>query len=193
MYTVWLLLTGQRGWKSLAIISTVQKHGLWYTPSVQQQERQLRLDAAFGPTSDVGNHSINDGFAMEDERSRAVFCYKEEATINSILIPSFLHMCYSKPLCYYARRLPYVGCWALTMESIYETVEEEERKFRRKVFWLLFITERGHAMQYDAGVVLRNKIALSAPVDDRDPGWLLRIPTPGTSFRCCRRHLVGTN
>lgn len=134
---------------------------------------QLRLDAAFGPTSEAGSYSIIDRFAMEAERSRAMLDYKEEATVNCILIPFFLHLYYSskkkpfKATLLLREALTLCELLGLDNESVYETVDEEEQKFRRKVFWLLFITERGHAMQYDAGVVLRNKIALPAPEDDR--------------------------
>ena len=44
----------------------------------------------------------------------------------------------------------------------------KEQKFRRKVFWLLFITEKGNAMQHDAAAVLRKTIALPIQEDDSE-------------------------
>ena len=57
----------------------------------------------------------------------------------------------------------------LDKETMYVTLDQEEQKFRRKVFWLLFVTERGSAMQQDTVAMLRNTIALPNPEDDRDP------------------------
>ncbi|KAF7509932.1 hypothetical protein GJ744_007246 [Endocarpon pusillum] len=101
--------------------------------------------------------------------------YKEEATINCILIPFFLHMYHcSKNVLFKAilllrEALTLYELLGLDNESMYETVEEEEQESKRKVLWLLVITERAHAIEYDAGVLLRNKIALPGPEDDRDP------------------------
>jgi hypothetical protein len=136
---------------------------------------QLRLDEAFGTTSGAGNYSIIDRFAMEAERNRAMFDYKENATVNCILIPFFLHMYYSSKKKRFTATLllreALTLCELLDLdkESMYAAVDVEEQKFRRKVFWLLFVTERGNAMQYDAAAVLRNTIFLPNAEDDRDP------------------------
>jgi Fungal specific transcription factor domain len=136
---------------------------------------QLRLDSAFGATSDLEDYSIIDRFAMEAERSRAMFDYKESATVNCILISFFLHMYYSSKKKRFTATLllreALTLCELLDLdkEAMYATLDLEEQKFRRKVFWLLFITERGNAMQYDAAALLRNTIALPIPEDDRDP------------------------
>jgi hypothetical protein len=136
---------------------------------------QLRLDAAFGLTSAPANYSIVDRFAIEAERSRSMFDYKENATVNCILIPFFLHMYYSSKKKRFTATLllreALTLCELLDLdkETMYKAVDMEEQKFRRKVFWLLFVTERGNAMQYDAAAVLRNTISLPNPEDDRDP------------------------
>jgi hypothetical protein len=136
---------------------------------------QLRLNAAFGTNSGPGNYSIIDRFAMEAERNRAMFDYKEHATVNCILIPFFLHIYYSSKKKRFTATLllreALTLCELLDLdkENMYATLDPKERKFRRKVFWLLFITERGNAMQYDTVAVLRNTIALPQPQDDRDP------------------------
>lgn len=136
---------------------------------------QLRLDAAFGTAAGPGTYSIVDRFALEAERTRSMFDYKENATVNCILIPFFLHMYNSSKKRRFTATLllreALTLCELLDLdkESRYETLEVEEQKFRRKVFWLLFVTERGNAMQYDVAAVLRNTISLPAPEDDNDP------------------------
>jgi hypothetical protein len=136
---------------------------------------QLRLDTAFSSPSHLGNFSLVDRFAIEAERSRGMFDHKENATVNCILIPFFLHMYYSSKKKRFTATLllreALTICELLDLdkESMYGSLDLEEQKFRRKVFWLLFITERGNAMQYDAAAVLRNTISLPDAEDDRDP------------------------
>jgi len=133
------------------------------------------LDTAFGSTSRPGNYSIIDRFALEAERSRAKVDYKENATVHCILIPFFLHMYYSSTRRHFTATLllreALTLCELLDLdkESMDGTLDVEEQKFRRKVFWLLFVTERGNAMQYDSAAVLRNTISLPDPEDDQDP------------------------
>lgn len=136
---------------------------------------QLRLDAQYGATSSPGDHSITDRFAAEAERIRTMSDYRENATITGILIPFFLQMYYSskKKRCtatlLLREALTLCELLGLDKESTYVVLEQEEQKFRRKLFWLLFITERGSAMQQDTVAVLRNTIALPNPEDDHDP------------------------
>ena len=136
---------------------------------------QLRLDAAFGVTSDPQYYSIIDRLALEAERSRTSFDFRESATVNCILIPFFLHMYYSSKKKRFTatlllrEALTLCELLGLDKEATYAALDLEEQKFRRKVFWLLFITERGNAMQYDAATVLRHTISLPDPEDDRDP------------------------
>lgn len=136
---------------------------------------QLRIEASVGTPSGPDNHSIIDRFAAEAERSRTMFDYKENATVHCILTSFFLHQYYS------SKKKPFTATLmlreALTLcellgldkESSYELLDVEEQRLRRKVFWLLFVTERGYAMQFDAGAILQNTIFLPDPEDDSDP------------------------
>jgi hypothetical protein len=140
---------------------------------------QLRLDTGSGTgsgtASQLGNYSLVDRFAMEAERCRAMFDHTENATVNCILIPFFLNMYYSSKKKRFTATLllreSLTLCELLDLdkENVYASLDLEEQKFRRKLFWLLFITERGNAMQYDTAVVLRNTISLPNAEDDRDP------------------------
>ncbi|KXJ92907.1 hypothetical protein Micbo1qcDRAFT_174045 [Microdochium bolleyi] len=51
----------------------------------------------------------------------------------------------------------------LDRESSYTTLPEAEQQMRRRIVWLLFVTERGVAMLYELPVVLRPNTFLPAP------------------------------
>ncbi|KAH7033038.1 uncharacterized protein B0I36DRAFT_361770 [Microdochium trichocladiopsis] len=51
----------------------------------------------------------------------------------------------------------------LDRESSYATLPEPEQQMRRRIIWLLFVTERGVAMLYELPVVLRPSTFLPAP------------------------------
>jgi len=133
---------------------------------------QLRLD-----DFDVKReqNSIIDRFAGEAERYRVVSDARENATINFMLIPFFLSMYYSSRKKRFTATLllreALTLCELLDLdkEPAYATLDVDEQKWRRKVFWLLFITERGTAMQYDMAIVLRNTVAMPREEDDKDP------------------------
>ena len=118
---------------------------------------------------------IVDRFAMEAERYRAMLDYSENATIACVLIPFFLHNYYSikhKPFTstiLLRESLTLCELLGLDKEAVYAALLPEEQRYRRKVFWLLFITERGNAIQNDLATVLRNSIELPKAEDDRDP------------------------
>jgi hypothetical protein len=134
---------------------------------------QLRL-ADFEPGNSP-RYDIVDRFAREAERYRAMLDYPENATIACILIPFFLHHYYSikqrrfTSTILLRESLTLCELLDLDKEAAYATLSPEEQRYRRKVFWLLFITERGHAMQNDLATVLRNSIKLPRVEDDKDP------------------------
>jgi hypothetical protein len=134
---------------------------------------QLRL-ADFEPGISQRYDTV-DRFAMEAERYRAMLDYPENATIACVLIPFFLHNYYSikhkRFMSTILLRESLTLCELLDLdkEAVYAALPPEEQRYRRKVFWLLFITERGNAMQNDLTTVLRNSIELPKPEDDKDP------------------------
>ncbi len=88
-----------------------------------------------------------------------MFGYKEEATVNSsnTSLPPRGLLSEKKQLkatSLLRGALTLCKFLGLDNESMFGTVDREEQEFQRKVFWLLFITERGYAMQYNAGLVL---------------------------------------
>lgn len=138
---------------------------------------QLRL-ADFEPGYLQNRFTIIDRFATEAERYWAMLDCSENATIGCILIPFFLHNYYfikqrrfmsTKLL---RESLTLCELLGLDKEAAYATLTPEEQRYRRKVFWLLFITERGNAMQNDLATVLRGSIELPKAEDDKDPALL---------------------
>ena len=124
---------------------------------------------------ELGDPQIIDRFAHEAERYRAMLDCLDNATISFILIPFFLSMYYSsrrkrlQQTLLLRESLTLCELLDLDKEAAYATLDVEEQRYRRKVFWLLFITERGNAMQQDIATVLRDSIALPKPDDDKDP------------------------
>ncbi|PYI03367.1 amylase cluster transcriptional regulator AmyR [Aspergillus sclerotiicarbonarius CBS 121057] len=58
---------------------------------------------------------------------------------------------------------------ALHRESSYTELSVEEAEERRRVFWLLFVTERGYALQQAKPVMLRNSIRKPQVLCSEDP------------------------
>jgi hypothetical protein len=135
---------------------------------------QLRL-ADFETGYSQQGFSIVDRFAIEAERYRAMLDYSQNATMASVLIPFFLHNYYSikqkrfTSTMLLRESLTLCELLDLDKEAFYATLAPEEESYRRKVFWLLFVTERGNAMQNDLSTILRTSIELPKAEDDRDP------------------------
>jgi hypothetical protein len=135
---------------------------------------QLRL-ADFEPEPSQNGFNMADRFAAEAERYRAMLDHSKNATVALITIPFFLHHYYSIKQKQFAstillrESLTFCELLHLDKETVYATLEPEEQRYRRKVFWLLFVTERGNAMQNDLSTVLRTSIGLPKPEDDKYP------------------------
>lgn len=120
--------------------------------------------------------TLADRFAAEAERCRMMYDHREVLTMSGILISFFLHAFYSATKKHSSATI--LLREALTKSQImgldkgneYSTLSFEEGRVRCKVFWLLFITERGHAIQHEnLSVVLKNSIPLPRIEDEADP------------------------
>lgn len=135
---------------------------------------QLRLaDTVYGSVQN--SHDIIDRFAFEAQRYRAMLDCRENATISRILTPFFLSMYYSSKLrrtqstLLLREALTLCELSDLDKEAGYATLQTAEQEHRRKVFWLLFVTERGTAIQQDMSTVLRHSIKFPRVENDKDP------------------------
>ena len=159
---------------------------------------QLRL-ADSEPGSSQKRFNIIDRFASEAERYRAMLDDPENATISHVLIPFFLHNYYSieqkrfKSTMLLRESLTLCELLDLDKEAVYATLAPEEQRYRRKVFWLLFVTERGNAMQNDLATVLRNSIELPKAEDDKDPVLFMGFLSLVRLFVAVEGTLVGTS
>ncbi|KAL2840097.1 hypothetical protein BJX68DRAFT_258617 [Aspergillus pseudodeflectus] len=123
---------------------------------------QLQLKSSDQPSNDLA-----DRFATESERHRLKYEYRESSTIEAILIPLFLHFYYGargkRLTASFLLREAVSICQLLGLdkEETYHGLDMEEESYRRRTFWLLYVTERGHAMQHGTPVCLTKSIALS--------------------------------
>lgn len=92
------------------------------------------------------------------------------ADLTALRISFFRHVFYEnldpggpKSLIFLREALTIAQILRLDRESSYTTLDEPEQQMRRRIVWLLFVTERGVAMLYELPVVLRPNTFLPAP------------------------------
>jgi hypothetical protein len=134
---------------------------------------QLRLDE-IGRLPGSQEIGATDHFASEAERVRKALGSQESPSLASIMIPFFLHVYYygrnkkvAAALCL-REALTLCEILHLDKEEAYESLPYAEQVHRRKLFWLLFVTERGMGM-LSRRTVLRPGIRLPSVQDDKDP------------------------
>ncbi|KAJ5982789.1 hypothetical protein N7451_012889 [Penicillium sp. IBT 35674x] len=119
--------------------------------------------------------ALADRFAAEAERYRLMYDYRESTTLNAIHVPLFLHFYYgTKPKPQTTSLLlreavtlsQFMG---LDKEETYFDIGSEMEAYRRRTFWLLYLTERGHAMQHGTGICLSGSIGLPSPDNGNTP------------------------
>ena len=114
-----------------------------------------------------------DQFASETERVRKNLGSQESPSLASIMVPFFLHVYYSgrnkKVAAALCLREALTLCELLDLdkEQAYASLPYAEQVHRRKIFWLLFVTERGKGLLSRS--LLRPSIALPSAEDGKDP------------------------
>ncbi|KAE8345559.1 hypothetical protein BDV24DRAFT_178276 [Aspergillus arachidicola] len=123
---------------------------------------QLRLEQGPG----AGETITAEMFAAECLRARNLCDYRSQANLNSIRTSFFLHVYYenqkpggSESLLHLREAISIAQIMGLHRESSYNGLSFEEQQLRRRVLWLLFVTER-------YPVTLKTNI--SAPVIDEN-------------------------
>ncbi|KAL2818717.1 hypothetical protein BDW59DRAFT_181849 [Aspergillus cavernicola] len=118
---------------------------------------------------------LADRFAAEAERCRSEYDYRESTTIEAILVPFFLHIYYGakgkRQTSSFLLREAVTLCQLLDLdkEKTYQGLDPEEESYRRRTFWLLYVTERGHAMQHGTASCLAKSIGLPSSDDQNKP------------------------
>lgn len=132
----------------------------------------------FNLPGQIGPIALADRFAVEAEKCRSKYDYRESQTTESILVPLFLHFYYGakgkRQTTSFLLRESVSLCQilALDKEETYQDLELPEENYRRRTFWLLYVTERGHAMQYGTPICLTKSIAL--PSNDTQGSQVLQ-------------------
>lgn len=159
---------------------------------------QLRMKPE-GTSELLSNVTLSKRLAAEAERCRRMYDHRETLSIPSIMISFFLHAFYSavkKPATstiLLREALTKCQIMGLHKEDNYRFLSSEERRCRCKIFWLLFITERGHAIQHEnLPVVLQKTIPLPHTEDEPDPAILTGFLSLVKLFVAVEGTLVGT-
>ncbi|PYH40363.1 putative C6 transcription factor (AmyR) [Aspergillus saccharolyticus JOP 1030-1] len=99
----------------------------------------------------------------------------EDLNMDSLLTSFFLFASYGNldqqdhAWFYLCQATSMVFTLGLNRESTYAELSVEEAEERRRVFWLLFVTERGYALQQAKPVMLRNSIHKPQVLCSEDP------------------------
>lgn len=106
---------------------------------------QLRL----GNRSLPGDSNTADTFAAECLRIRSMSRYRSKLNLNNVRTSFFLHVYYenqqsggSESLLYLREAISLAQMMNLHRESSYPDFALQEQQLRRRVVWLLFVTER---------------------------------------------------
>ncbi|PGH08401.1 hypothetical protein GX51_01227 [Blastomyces parvus] len=133
---------------------------------------QLKLDGpALHDSPDEGMTLMKDGTPISGEgllsealRARSDYDPIESPSIDSLLTSFYLFASYGNldkqvhAWYYLCQALFMAHTLGLHQESSYRAFDAIEAEERRRVFWLLFVTERAYALQQTKPVVLRNSI-----------------------------------
>ncbi|KAJ5359142.1 uncharacterized protein N7496_011555 [Penicillium cataractarum] len=152
----------------------------------------------FGLPENMGSTALADRFAAEAERYRLKYDYRESTAIEAILVPLFLHFYYGakgkKRTASFLLREAVSLCQllALDKEETYQNMDSEEESYRRRTFWLLYVTERGHAMQHGTPVCLTNSIDVASSDSQNNPEVLQAFHSLAHLFSSVDGVLVGS-
>ncbi|KAF7523004.1 hypothetical protein G7054_g11950 [Neopestalotiopsis clavispora] len=99
--------------------------------------------------------------------------HDNQMCLNVLRVAFFLHIYHEnqtpgggKSLLYLRQAITISQMMRLERESSYDGLPEAEQQMRRRILWLLFVTERGVAMLHKLPVILKPAIILPTPVGD---------------------------
>ncbi|KAM0186103.1 hypothetical protein ACHAPI_011881 [Fusarium lateritium] len=143
---------------------------------------QLRLDKRIDNCENELNAEIpseprltGDILVNLAENSLRQYSVIDDTTLDSILVSFFLFASYgnlndSRHAWFYLNQsITLAQSLDLTREAGYYGLPDEEREKRRRVFWLLFVTERTFALQHRRSVMLRSTVNKPQIVDSNCP------------------------
>lgn len=138
---------------------------------------------------------VADSFIIESKRLRSTFDYMEPVTLNTCLTSYFLHIYYGRQtlrvqtsMFYIREAVTFAQLLGLHVEDTYSRHCVQDKQVMRKLYFLLFMTERYLCIQDGLPTVLES-INLPITEDEEAPevvlGFLSLVTlfsTPGTDF-----------
>ena len=158
---------------------------------------QLRLDEDLDRAESARRTCLFDQFAKEAERRRSQHDHCDSATVAGVLTSFFLHAYYSKKQkhrsssLYIREAVTLAQLFGIDRETSYEGIASKEAHFRRKIFWLIFVSERGHSIQFGFTTILRPVIAMPTVTTDKHPDLLTGLLTLARMFIAVDGMLTG--
>ncbi|PYH91608.1 hypothetical protein BO71DRAFT_459543 [Aspergillus ellipticus CBS 707.79] len=123
---------------------------------------QLRLGQNSLPDKSI----TAEHFATECMKARRLCDYRSKLNLNNVRTAFFLHVFYenqqsgaSESLLYLREAITLAQMMYLHREASYGNLLPDEQQMRRRVLWLLFVTERGVCILHKLPVVLRTDIS----------------------------------
>jgi hypothetical protein len=136
-----------------------------------------------------------EAFVKESRRVRATFDYMEPVTLDTILTSYFLHIFYGRQAMreqmatfYIREAITFAQMFGMHLEDTYSRHSVRDQRVMRKLYFLLFMTERYLCIQQGLPIVLES-IPLPDTDDEENPdavtGFLNLVTlfsTPGRDF-----------
>ncbi|GFF78609.1 probable sucrose utilization protein SUC1 [Aspergillus udagawae] len=114
----------------------------------------------------TGDSPTADAFAAESLHARDSRGYRSKPSLDNIRTSFFLHVYYenqqsggSESLLYLREAITMAQMMRLHQEASYIGLSPEEQQLRRRILWLLFVTERGVCILHQLPVILRTNIS----------------------------------
>ncbi|KAL4951948.1 fungal-specific transcription factor domain-containing protein [Aspergillus filifer] len=124
---------------------------------------QLRL----GEKCLLGVSVSASALAAQCQEARRALDYRSKVNLNSVRTAFFLHVYYenqqprgSESVLYLREAITLAQMMYLHREASYSRLEPEEQQLRRRVLWLLFVTERGVCILHKLPVVLKTDTSM---------------------------------
>ncbi|GIJ83323.1 hypothetical protein Asppvi_002142 [Aspergillus pseudoviridinutans] len=127
----------------------------------------------------TGDSPTADAFAAECLHARDSYGYRSRPSLDNIRTSFFLHVYYenqqsggSESLLYLREAITMAQMMRLHQEASYIGLSPEEQQLRRRILWLLFVTERGVCILHQLPVILRTNISTPG-LDEHDEPQVL--------------------
>ncbi|PYH49414.1 Zn(II)2Cys6 transcription factor [Aspergillus saccharolyticus JOP 1030-1] len=167
MYPVWPIVDVEKVLATLQQDTEEKEHETYAlaTAVAAATIAQLRLGQTSGPEKSLSAEN----FALESMRARRLYDYRSRLNLHNVRTAFFLHVYYenqqsgaSESLLYLREAITLAQMMSLHREASYAGLPAEEQQLRRRVLWLLFVTERGVCILHKLPVILKTNVSTPA-------------------------------